>query len=117
MRYGALLGATFPGARVTTLAEAPIRSEYVVADAAGRRAHVTFAEKSESFSFPVALASCAAKYAREACMHAFNAYFQALEPALTPTAGYVTDARRWLADAEHAIARSGLPRDAIVRAR
>jgi hypothetical protein len=50
-------------------------------------------------------------------MAAFNAYFLALQPDLVPTAGYVTDARRWLADAGAAIERSGLAREAIVRSR
>ena len=68
-------------------------------------------------SFSVALASCAAKYAREACMAAFNAYSRVLDPDLVPTAGYVTDARRWLAQAGAAIERSGLPREVLVRSR
>lgn len=117
MRYASLLRATFAGTRVETLAEAPIRSAYMIADKDGRALRVTFAEKSESFSFAVALASCAAKYAREVCMAAFNAYFLALEPALVPTAGYYNDARRWLADAGPAIERSGLARETIVRSR
>jgi ribonuclease HII len=78
---------------------------------------VRFAVQAESLSLPVALASCIAKYVRETCMRAFNAGFAALEPALEPTAGYVTDARRWLKDAEVALARSGIERAELVRAR
>jgi len=117
MRYATLLRDTFAGADVETIGEVPERSEYLVTSSDGRALRIVFAEKSESFSFAVALASCAAKYAREVCMAGFNAYFGALQQGLMPTAGYVTDARRWLAEAELAIERSGIARDAIVRSR
>jgi ribonuclease HII len=78
---------------------------------------IVFSEKAERFSFAVALASCLAKYARESAMAAFNAYFRAHAPALAPTAGYATDARRWLADAEEVLGRLGLERAQFVRAR
>ncbi|MBL8859148.1 MAG: hypothetical protein JNL28_11620 [Planctomycetes bacterium] len=117
MRYAALLRDTLPGSVVEIVSELPVRSEYVVTDESGRSMRIVFAERAESLSLPVALASCSAKYAREACMHAFNAYFLAFQPDLVPTAGYVTDARRWLAEANVAIARSGLARETIVRSR
>jgi ribonuclease HII len=120
-RYGELLGGTLGDARVTTVAEARVRSEYtacgVCASSDGRSMRVAFAEKADGSSFTVALASCLAKYAREVCMRAFNDCFGALEPALRPTAGYVTDARRWLAEARAAIERLGIPRSELVRER
>ena len=76
-----------------------------------------FRERAEQASFAVALASCLAKYVRESCMQAFNAYFAELDPALRPTAGYVSDGRRWLQDARSAIERSGIPSEALVRTR
>lgn len=117
MRYAPLLESTFPRADVHVLREEAARSEYRVDDDEGRLMRVVFAEKAESLSFPVALASCGAKYAREVCMEAFNAYFGALQPGLAPTAGYVTDARRWLAEAVPAIARSGIDAAGLVRTR
>lgn len=117
MRYAPLLRATFAPADVEIVRETPERSEYFVSAARARALRITFAERSESFSFAVALASCAAKYARETSMSAFNAYFAALEPTLIPTAGYVSDARRWLRDAGPLLARAGLSWEAVVRSR
>jgi ribonuclease HII len=118
MRYRASLELAFPGARVADVSETETLSEYTVEEPGGARwMRVRFAVQAESLSLPVALASCIAKYVRETCMRAFNAGFAALEPALEPTAGYVTDARRWLKDAEVALARSGIERAELVRAR
>jgi ribonuclease HII len=122
MRYGWLLRGTFLGADVHVLDEQSERSEYFVEAVAGpgepaRWMRIAFAEKAESASFSVALASCLAKYARETCMDAFNACFAALQPGLKPTAGYTSDGRRWLEDARLAIERSGLALGALVRER
>lgn len=118
MRYQAPLEQAFPRARVRMASEDEALSEYWVEEFDGPRwMRVRFAVQAESLSLPVALASCLAKYARETCMRAFNAGFAALDPELVPTAGYVTDARRWLKDAEGAIERSGLPRSELVRER
>jgi hypothetical protein len=120
MRYEPLLRETFPEASVVTLAERKARSSYRLRERAsgeGRRMRVEFAERAESASLPVALASCLAKHARETCMRGFNAYFGSLQPGLRPTAGYLPDGRRWLREAQPAIAASGLPRSALVRER
>jgi hypothetical protein len=82
-----------------------------------RHMRITFAERAETISFSAALASCLAKYARETCMDAFNAYFESLQPGLKPTAGYRNDAWRWLEEAVTAIERSGLERSDLVRER
>lgn len=121
--YGGLLARTFPEARVEAVQETPGLAEYHVIerapDAGGgaRRLRVLFAERAEERSFAVALASCLAKYAREACMQAFNAYFEDLDADLKPTAGYTQDARRWLTDAEPTLARAGLETVRLVRRR
>lgn len=117
MYYCSLLEQTFPRARVRIVREEPEVSQYTLHDDEGRAMRLAFAEKGETFSFAVALASCCAKYAREACMDAFNAYFATFQPDLRATAGYRNDAWRWLDDAEPAIQKSGLPRHVIVRAR
>jgi len=117
MRYKPLLAETYPRAKIEVVRELPAISEYLLMDDERRAMRVIFAEKAESISFAVALASCCAKYAREVCMGAFNAYFETMQPGLAPTAGYVTDARRWLADAEVAIERSGIGSAALVRTR
>jgi ribonuclease HII len=117
MRYAVLLARTLPGADVEVLQELPARSEYLVTGAGGRALRVAFAEKADRTSFAVALASCLAKYAREVCMQAFNAHFGALQPGLRPTAGYVTDARRWLSEAGPALERAALGASDLVRER
>ncbi len=118
MRYRASLEQAFARARVTIASEDERLSEYLVEEFDGPRwMRVRFAVEAESLSFPVALASCLAKYARETCMRAFNAGFAALDPELAPTAGYVTDARRWLGDAERVLARAGVERRDLVRER
>ena len=122
-RYAPLLMRAFPEAEVEVLREHPQRAEYDVTerapagDAAPRRMRVTFAEKAEDRSFPAALGSCFAKYARETAMQAFNSYFAGLQPDLKPTAGYTTDGRRWLADAQPAVEMSDVARDTLVRER
>ena len=119
MRYRALLAESFPDAAVTIESEAPALSAYLVVKGGehGPWMRIRFAERAESQSLPVALASCVAKYAREICMQAFNAHFCALDPELVPTAGYVSDGRRWLVEAARAIEHAGLSPEALVRQR
>ncbi len=102
-RYGRLLASCFPKARIVVGFESPAQSEYQVrleAQGERRQMRLTFAEKAEDRAFTVALASCFAKYARELGMTAFNDFFTGLLAGLKPTAGYTTDGRRWLKDAE-----------------
>lgn len=120
MRYGPLLREAFPEATVASVLEEKARSVYRLRESdpsGGRRMRIVFAERAESASLPVALASCLAKHARETCMRGFNAYFGSLQPGLRATAGYVSDGRRWLEEARPAIAASGLSNTEIVRAR
>lgn len=118
MRYREALDSSFPEARTQIWSESPERSEYFVRELAGPRwMHVIFAERAETFSFPVALASCLAKYARETWMEGFNRYFTGLQADLLPTAGYVTDARRWLLAAAPVLERTGMERRSLVRER
>ncbi|MEM7310924.1 MAG: hypothetical protein AAF682_29915 [Planctomycetota bacterium] len=103
MRYGPLLARGLPDADVRLVREDEGHSEYEVVARDRRRAmRLVIVEKAEDRAFPVALASCLAKYARELVMGAFNAYFEELQPGLRPTAGYTTDGRRWLEEAEPA---------------
>lgn len=122
MRYADVLAETVPGARVEILGEKVPLSEYLLSAPAtsaepARRMRVVFRERAEQASFAVALASCLAKYLREVHMHAFNAYFAALDPALEPTAGYYTDAHRWLKAARPLLTQASVPERELVRAR
>lgn len=64
---------------------------------------VLFQPEAEQAHLPVALASMIAKLMRELAMERFNRHWRARLPELKPTAGYVTDARRWLGDAASVI--------------
>jgi ribonuclease HII len=73
----------------------PRRSAYRVehADHAHR---VAFCVEGESESPLAAMASCVAKYARELHMALLNQWWCGRYTWLKPTAGYTTDARRWI---------------------
>ncbi len=116
MRYSAQLAGLFPWADVRALREDPEWSEYDV-QVGARSMRIRFVEKGDRHWFTVALGSCLAKYARELVMEAFNTWFQRLDPDLTPTAGYVQDGRRWLAESAEARKRGGVWLDVLVRAR
>ena len=89
-----------PGAAVRPLAESEARSRYHIAE----RAIVQFMPEAESAHLPVALASMIAKYTRELAMARFNRYWCGRVPELKPTAGYSTDARRWLTEMRDVLA-------------
>ena len=121
-KYGPHLGRSFPDASVKLVTESPAYSEYDIrgrasAEVGERSLRLAFAEKAEDHSFAVALASCLAKYTRELAMGAFNGYFEGLQPDLKPTAGYVQDGRRWVQEAQNALAASGLKRAVVERTR
>jgi len=116
--YARVLHAAFPGTILKVQCESPEMSRYVIEEASTkRRMLVTFAERGEERAFSVALASCLAKYARELCMEAFNAYFSDLQPDLHPTAGYTTDGRRWVEEAAPALAAACLADRTLIRER
>ena len=95
--YEGLIARELVGSEVTALTESGDRSRYNV-----RRGHesedfiIQFMPEAESAHLPVALASMVAKLTRELAMHRFNRYWCGRHPELKPTAGYATDARRWL---------------------
>lgn len=121
-RYGSLLAQGLPTASVKLVREVEGLSEYELTQrrASGprrRRMALTIVEKAEDHSFPVALASCIAKYGRELSMGAFNAFFGELQPGLKPTAGYRNDGWRWLEEAKPAVRRARVPEGVLIRSR
>ena len=119
--YGGPLAQSFPAASVRSEREQDDWHEFVLepreAQPARGALHLAFAPKADQRSFATALASCLAKYARELCMGAFNDFWAQRSPELAPTAGYTTDARRWLGDAAPVLEQSGIPRSLLVRQR
>lgn len=99
-RYAEVLARAVPGSAVRILEEDFHQSRYELTGVCGRRMTVVFRVEAESCHFPVALASMAAKLTREVLMLRFNRYWGARIDELKPTAGYATDAGRWLREAE-----------------
>ena len=88
----------------------PLRDE-------GRRMELWFLTGAEQQHLPVAVASMAAKYTREAMMHRLNHHFGTRIPGLKPTAGYATDGRRWLRDVAPHLPSLGLTPEQLCRLR
>jgi len=109
--YAGLLAERFETPLVVTEVEAAARSCYELPAVACR---VEFHVGGEARP-PVALASMAAKYARELAMIAFNEEWGRRVPGLAPTAGYPVDAARWRREAAAAVDRAGLRWDDLWR--
>ncbi len=116
--YQSVLGVMAPGRGVVILDESEARSRYEIrgvpaAAGSARRVIVQFMVDGESAHLPIALASMIAKYVRELAMMRFNRYWCSRAPDLKPTAGYRSDAWRWLRDARGVV--SSADREAMVR--
>lgn len=103
------------GARIETLVESNERSAYHIVRAGEAPLVVVFEVGAEERHLPVALASMAAKYTRELSMRRLNAYFRARIPTLEPTAGYVEDGRRYLAEVKPVLTQESIPERDFVR--
>lgn len=114
--YRDVLMTNLPDYELHIIEESADRSAYRLTSSS-RVCEVEFAVKSEQRHFCVALASVYSKYLREIFMHAFNEYWAGQLKNIRPTAGYYTDARRWLADADGAIVHAGIDRSILVRNR
>jgi ribonuclease HII len=104
------------GAAITTLLADDERSIYRIEADGSAPLLVAFEVGAEERHLPVALASMAAKYTREISMRRLNAYFSERLPGLEPTAGYVEDGRRYLAEVKPILAREAIPERDFVRA-
>lgn len=114
--YRQMLQTAFPGFEFAIVEESPQRSAYLLTNG-DRRIEIDFSTAGEQRHFAVALASVLSKYVRELHMRLFNRYWSSQAAGLAPTAGYYTDAQRWLRDAAPHIERLGIDRSILVRAR
>ncbi len=112
--YAQSLQTQFPADSVQTIREDDELSTYRVEGGAGKL-DVAFATRSEERHLPTALASMAAKYTRELAMRRLNAWFLARQPGLEPTAGYVQDGLRFLAQVKPTLVLERVPEQAFVR--
>jgi ribonuclease HII len=114
--YVDMLKTAFPGCAIEVDYEEPELSRYRVAIPAGQL-RVTFRPEAERTSFCVALASMMCKYLREVFMDRLNGWFARHVPGVEPTAGYGSDATRFIVDVQGALPRLGVPLETLVRSR
>ncbi len=92
-KYGRLLQQQFPEYLIEVREEGSIESAYAWGP---KRSRIELRLRIGGEDFlPVALASMASKYLREAAMLAFNRFWCQRVPELKPTAGYPGDAKRF----------------------
>lgn len=114
--YREALHMSFPEFEIEIVEESAERSAYRLAGPA-RVVRVEFAAGGEDRHLPIALASIFSKYVRELYMRAFNRYWCGKQADLRPTAGYYTDAKRWLRDARSTLERHAVDTATLVRTR
>jgi len=105
-RYRPLVQRQFADELVQVCHESPSESAYAWGEGVNR-VEIRFRVQGEEY-LPVAVASMASKYLREAAMLAFNRFWCARVPELRPTAGYPLDARRFKSEIEPAQRALGL---------
>lgn len=114
--YRAWLGALFPFAPLVEVVREAHESRYGI-DLPDRQLHLVFRTRADGSDLAVAWASVLAKLTRELFMERLNAWFVSRAPGVRPTAGYVTDGRRFLAEVEHVLDAERIPREWLVRAK
>jgi ribonuclease HII len=112
--YSHLLQKYFPGKEIKILGESSEVSSYVISGKK-RSIKISFAEKGETVSLAAALASIFSKYIRDLFMVLENRYWLQLLPGLKPTAGYYTDAQRYLSQIEQVRREKGICDDILIR--
>lgn len=114
--YSAYLAQVFPFAQVARRPAPRGESAYRV-DLPDRCLWIRFVTKGDQISLAVSWASMAAKLTRELFMRRFNAWFAERCPGVKPTAGYVTDGRRFLEDVQDFLCQEAIERHLLVRTR
>jgi hypothetical protein len=116
MRYAPLLYRKLRPRGIRIIEETENISIYeILRDGPGMR--VTFAVDCEAHCLPVALASMFCKYLRELHMSIFNGFWAQHVSSLRLTAGYFTDARRFLEEISAARRDLGVDDAALIRRR
>lgn len=115
-RYLNPLMASFEDFEFQILEESDQRSAYrLIRSPASHQ--IEFCTSGEEKHLATALASVFSKYLRELFMQGFNRYWSQRVDSLRPTAGYYTDAQRYLQDIAQAITDEGVDRSMLVRLR
>ncbi len=114
--YREVLTTSWPSYNMEVLMETPETSAYRLSKRE-QTIEIAFSKGSEDKHFPVAMASIYAKYLRELFMQSFNRYWCSQSANLKPTAGYYTDAKRWLRDVAPVLRKHDIAQDQLVRVR
>lgn len=114
--YRGILSLAFPERHLHVVSTSDECSAYRLASAENDW-YIEFRVEADQHHMPVALASMVAKYVREALMLRFNAFWRQWMPDLRPTAGYHTDAQRFLKDVKAILPKAGVPTALFVRTR
>jgi len=112
--YTGKIADLFPGLMTWVEHETPAKSIYRI-DGNGRTVRVSFLVEADGEMLPVAVASMAAKLAREFCMQRLNQFFRTHLPELKPTAGYYGDAGRFLRDTQELRTKLAIENAVFVR--
>jgi ribonuclease HII len=115
-KYREALMTFFEGQPLRVNSETSTYSAYTLGEG-NHSWSIDFTTQGESSHLPIALASIFSKYLRELFMGAVNSYFRSRVNDLTPTAGYYTDAKRFLADIAPAVKREKIDQTLLVRSR
>ncbi len=114
--YREALMTSLSGYDLHIVEESETRSAYRLVRSE-RTCEIEFVTSGETHRFPIALASIYSKYIRELHMRLFNRFWSSQVPDLRPTAGYYTDAKRWLADVAAELDRRSVDRSLLIRSR
>ena len=112
--YSELLKGRLPKVAVKILTEGAKVSTYEVVYEQ-RKMEISFVEKGEDTCMAVALASIFSKYVRELFMHLENQYWFQFVPGLKPTAGYYTDALRFLSQIADVRKKEAIQDNIVIR--
>jgi ribonuclease HII len=112
--YAAMIHHALPHGVVVAERESMACSNYRV-HGLSRGVQLRFQPRADAEHLCVALASMASKYLREVLMLEFNRFWQEHLPDLKPTAGYPSDAARFLQAIRPTIEKLGLRQDAVWR--
>ena len=112
--YLPLLYPVFEGNFIRTHKEGNLESVYEVIGE-GKKMFISFVQGSETKHFPIALSSMCCKYIREVYMKLFNQFWKQKILDIKPTAGYYTDAKRFLAQIADVKEALGIKDELMIR--
>lgn len=112
--YAAMISTAFSDGWVVAEREGPEICSYRIIGVE-REIRLVFQPRADGSHLTVALASMVSKYLREVFMRQFNRWWLAHVPGIKPTAGYPTDAKRFMEQIRKKAAALGFEESAIWR--